>query len=140
LTITVLALCVPNVRAASTSKLATATHPDTGLLIKVVDKNGNEISTTQANQPYLLIGLLAYGPRDVIPNPIGGAKIHVYGSFDGSRWLGPIDATTATNGLFAVNFPDGQNTPTGTIYYKVTYDGGDQYAPCVSNVVQVTTV
>ena len=103
-----------------------------------MNKYGNEISTTQVNQPFRLIGLLAYGPRDAAPNPIGGAKVDIYGSVDGNTWLYYGHTTTAANGLFAFNFPQGEYTPTGVDYFKITYDGDDQYASCVSNVVQLT--
>ena len=73
-------------------------------------------------------------------HPIGGAKINIqFQNLDGTlNTVGTtITETGKNNGAFLVSW-----TPNtiGVFYIRATYDGDNQYAPCVSKVVQVTTV
>jgi hypothetical protein len=140
-----MSLCAINVTAASTSKLATVTHngyatdtrsqQQTHLAIKLANKNGDEISTTNVNQTVQLLGLLRMPGTS---NYIGGATVNIQLSLDGNTWTTILHTTTETgkyNGFFFASW-----TPqsTGVVYVRATYDGDSQYAPTVSNVVQVT--
>ena len=142
-----LSLSAINVTAASTSKLATETHngyatdgrsqQQTVIVITLFNKNGDKISTTTVNQSVILGGLLTSGTSNP-PNYIGGATVNIQGSLDGNKWVTISHIATQTgkfNGLFAVNWT--QSNP-GVIYFRATYDGDSQYAPTVSNVVQLT--
>jgi len=140
-----MSLCAINVTAASTSKLATVTHngyatdarseQQTRLAIKLWNKNGDEISTTDVNQTVFLLGLLGTPGTS---NHIGGAKVNIQGSLDGNTWTTVGNTTTETdkyNGFFLVSW-----TPqsTGVVYVRATYDGDSQYAPTMSNMVKLT--
>ena len=147
LIIAMMSLCAINVTAASTSKLATVTHngyatdarseQQTSLAIKLGNKNGDEISTTNVNQTVFLVGALTSGTSNP-PNYIGGAAVNIQGSLDGNKWVTISHVATQTdkfNGLFAVNWTQSNR---GVFYFRATYDGDSQYAPTVSNVVQLT--
>jgi len=145
LIIAMMSLSAINVTAASTSKLATVAHDgyathtrsqqQTRLVIKLGNKNGNEISTINVNQTVHLLGLLGVPGTS---NHIGGATVNIQGSLDGNTWTTVVNTATETgkyNGFFLVSW-----TPqsTGVVYVRATYDGDSQYAPTVSNVVQLT--
>ena len=145
LVIAMISLCAINVATASTSKLATVTHngyaadttsqQQTRLVIKLGNKNGDEISTTNVNQTVSLVGLLGMPGAK---NYIGGANVNIQGSLDGTTWTTVLKTTTETgkyNGFFLVSW-----TPqtTGVVYVRATYDGDSQYAPTVSNVAKLT--
>jgi len=147
LIVAMLTLCVPNVAAASTSKLATVTHngyatdarsqQQTVLAIRLMNDKGNVISTATVNQSVILGGSLCQKIL-VIPVWIGGATVHIQASLDGNTWTTVGDTTTQTdkyNGFFAMKW---MLSKSEVIYFRATYDGDSQYAPAVSNVVKLT--
>jgi len=140
-----MSLCAMNVTAASTSKLTTATHngyatdarsaQQTRLVIKLGNKNGEEISTTHVNQTVCLLGLLGTPGTS---NHIGGAAVNIQGSLDGNTWTTVLKTTTETgkyNGFFLVSWAP---QSTGVAYVRAIYDGDSQYASTESNVVKLT--
>ena len=145
LIITLLTLCVLNIAAASTSTPTTATHngyntdataqQTTMLVIKLMNNNGEEISTTKVGQTVDVVGVLVSGT--LTPNFIGGAKVNIQLMTNGT-WT-TLGATTTETGQYKGMFA-APITPsfTGVFSYRATYDGDSQYAPSVSNVVQLT--
>jgi hypothetical protein len=115
--------------------------------------------TTKVNQPVCLWGLLGLADGS---NVMEGAAVNVQRSLDGNTWTTVFTATTENHGGVDVRITpdstgvfyyqdvtprssqqaDAQVTPdsTGVFYYRYTYDGNSQYAPCVSDVVQLTVV
>jgi hypothetical protein len=138
----------------------------TALLLDIMDSSRNKISTVEHNQPVHFIGGLIEreatfvddpnykGPtldlnfgtvsiRNIPPlalkiTPIGGAKVNIQESLDGNTWT--TTHTTATEmgeftGWFGVDFL----SDPGVFRFRALYDGEpNHYAPCVSNVVQLT--
>jgi len=142
-----MSLCAMNVTAASTSKLTTATHngyatdvrsqQQTVVEIMLLNNNGDKINTTTVNQSVILGGVLTSVPSNS-SNYLGGATVNIQGSLDGNKWIAITHVATQTgefNGFFAVKWT--QSKP-GVIYFRATYDGDNQYAPTVSNVVKLT--
>jgi len=157
LIVTMLTLCVPNVAIASTSKLATGTHIGYATNVKGQQQTlfnitlaypvgggeyiTNVAITTNVTQPVELWGYLGYAPdMQGRSNPIGGATVNIQASLDGNTWT-PFFTTTTMTGTYIGGIKV-QLTPHSTevCYYRFTYDGDSQYAPCVSDVVQLTIV
>ena len=133
--VAMLMLCVPNVAAASTSKLATGAHngyatdaPSTQLVVTIMNQNGRIINTTTVNHPVLVCGNLAQkGP--ILPICIGNAYVDIQVQNDDGTWTTILTATTETglnNGNFYVRWtPD----DTGVFNIRAYFDGGNgQYA------------
>ncbi len=143
--VAMLMLCVPNVAAASTSKLATGAHnghatnaPSTQLVVTIINQNGRMINTTTVNHPVFICGNLAQKGLS-IPIWIGNAYVDIQVQNDDGTWTTILTATTGTglnNGNLNVRWtPD----DTGVFNLRAYFDGGNgQYAPCVSNVVTLT--
>jgi hypothetical protein len=115
---------------------------------RLTNSSGDEIRTIEHNQQVVLSGVLAWRNPDApnaAPDGIGGAKVNIQESLDGNTWNTVQTATTETrtdvsegevgNGFFLVNW--GSSGP-GVFYFRATYDGDNQYAPAVSNVVRLT--
>ncbi len=140
LILTMLMLCMPNVTAAPTSKLAAVNHNGYATDVKSKQQtvfditlaypvgNGRYLTkpaiTTDVNQPVCLWGFL--GPADK-SKVIADAPINMQRSLDGNTWTTVF--TTATNNVGAI---DVQITPYsgGNFYYRnITppYSGSDVY-------------
>ncbi len=144
----ILILCVPYVAVGQAMKSTPATYTKyaldaeatakqpTVLIIALMNKNGEEIRTAKVGQTLDLVGGLVSGTSKA-PNYIGGAKVNIQQLVTGT-WTSLGTATTETGqqkGFFI-----GTITPTssGAFSFRVIYDGDSQYAPAVSNVVNLT--
>ncbi len=72
---------------------------------------------------------------------IANATIHAQTLEGGTDWITFLDITTEANGHVSFAFAP-KSPPPGTNFayvnfYRVTYDGGSQYAPTVSNEVSM---
>jgi hypothetical protein len=72
---------------------------------------------------------------------IGNATIHAQRLEDGDVWTTFLNVTTDAKGYFSFSVTP-RSAPPGTDYYiinnyRVTYDGDSQYAPSVSNEVEM---
>ena len=72
---------------------------------------------------------------------IANATIHAQTLIGGTDWITFLDITTEANGHISFAFAP-KSPPPGTNYayvnfYRVTYDGGSQYASTVSNEVSM---
>jgi hypothetical protein len=117
--------------------LKTRSQQQTVLVIRLVNDNGDLISTATVNQSVILGGSL-YQNILFISVRIGGATVSIQASFDGNTWTTIGNTTTETgknNGFFAAKWILSKSE---VIYFRATYDGDSQYAPAVSNVVKLT--
>ncbi len=146
--VAILILCVPYVAAGQARKStpvtysryavdteATAKQP-TVLVIVLMNKNGEKLSAAKVGQTLDLVGGLVSGTSSA-PNYIGGAKVNIQQLISGT-WTTLGTATTETGqhkGFFIETITP---TSSGVFSFKATYDGDSQYAPTVSNVVNLT--
>jgi hypothetical protein len=147
LIIAMLSLCVINVTAASTSRPTMVTHngyatqgtEPTKMVLGIASPGGSlsHSITVEVGGKYDVVGMLAVKNTVV---GIGGATINFQISGNQQTWSPLTSVTTISEGkyigMFGV-FGIKASTPCH-VYFRAIYDGDSQYAPTVSNAVELT--
>jgi len=148
LIVSVLSLSIINVAAASTSRSTIVPYKgyhselrsqqQTAINLMILDeKSGNKITTAAVGQKILVGGILESGTDN--PTPIGGATVKLQLSNDDSTWSDLKSTTTDSSSKYLGIFLAVLTPPSaGQFYFRASFDGNTQYAPCMSNVAQLT--
>jgi len=141
-------LSVPNVTAASVSKPAINMHGNYATDAPVKTQTALVLAlgsnTTAAGKPVYIYGALVAGQNTM--HYVSGATITIQQltSTNGPVWsrIGTLQTTTGDDQVGASIIPNfsALETPTTSGYYviRATFDGDNNYAPAVSNVVSLT--
>ena len=146
--IAIVTFSIPNVTAASAGKTAINTHSNYAMDAPVKTQTALVLAlssnTTAAGKPVYIYGALVAGQGTM--HYVAGATITIQQltSTNGPVWsrIGTLQTTTADDQVGASITPNfsATETPTTSGYYiiRATYDGDNNYAPAVSNVVSLT--
>jgi len=130
-----LTLCLLNVAAASTTNPATAPHSK--IVTDVKAQQPTSITLTdypkqvKVNQTFDITGRLTSGNTGL------GNKLIYHSIRDNGKWYWDWNFTTNADGSFddSMSFPG-----VGTYDIREEFWGDNQYAPCISNVMEITVV
>jgi hypothetical protein len=131
--VAMLTLCVLNVAAAPVSKLTIVPRSD--LITYAMAQEPTNLTITaptqvKVNETFAITGYLTSGN-----NGISNAQVHLWWLLSANETYIMGNSTTDSDGSFAIKLYF--ITP-GSFDIQYTYDGNNQYAPCASNVAEIT--
>ncbi len=132
-----LTLCLLNVTAASTTNPAAAPHSK--IVTDVKAQQPTSITLTdypkqvKVGQNFDIKGRLTSGNTGL------GNKLVYHSYYNNSTWYWEWNFTTNADGSFDASMWY-DSTGVGTHYLREEFWGDNQYAPCISNVMEITVV
>lgn len=131
--VAMLTLCVPNVAAAPVSKFTTTPcgdHITYAMAQQPTDLTITAPAQVKTNETFAITGSLTSGTSG-----ISNAQVHLWWLMSANESYVIGNSTTGSDGSFTTKLY--LDSP-GSFDIQYTYDGNNQYAPCASNVIEIT--